>query len=410
MHDDATDRSIDRGTIVAWIATTLALVLATRGPMYRIRLEFPGETTGLLDDNWVQASAYAVYGVAIVANRRALGRVWRDARILVLAHAALIAVFVASTAWSIDRWRTIEQSLIMGFGVAALALAAARLSPIALLTAVWTATSSCVLVSVWARWRDWPLSLDRRGDMTGVFYNRNLLGACACVAVLSSVALVWHWRGWTRFAAATTGVVSLAVWWRAQSMTPIVSLVCAVAAGAFTVLWMRADAPLRRRLRPVPAVVTLVGLVGFAFRDTVTGWFGRSPSLTGRTGLWTDVLSAIGRRPIEGYGFFAGWFDPQLRADLAARRRNLWEAHNGYLEVALGGGAVAVAALVVALVVTVAILRRAIERGDEWAPWWVAVAVYALVVNLGETNIAANRVPWMLLVAVGVQAIGRVRS
>jgi len=36
--------------------------------------------------------------------------------------------------------------------------------------------------------------------------------------------------------------------------------------------------------------------------------------------------------------------------------------------------------------------------------------MYVAVVNLGETNIGANRVPWLILVAVSVQAQLSVRS
>jgi hypothetical protein len=42
------------------------------------------------------------------------------------------------------------------------------------------------------------------------------------------------------------------------------------------------------------------------------------------------------------------------------------------------------------------------ERARDEAPWFAAVVAFFIVVNVGETAIAANRLAWMLLVAVAV--------
>lgn len=398
-------RTARPGNVAAWLFTTLAFVVATRGPSYRIRTDFPGSRTGLLDDNWIQAVSYVAYGLVAVLTISAWPRWWASVRRLSIAHLAFGGVLLLSTAWSIDSWRSAEQSLIILTAVLGMLGAGAMLSPTALLTSIWTAMQSTLIWSLWARWHDWPNSLDNRGYLTGVFFNRNLLGAATAVAGLTSVALLWIWCRRPLALVPLGGLaLAIAVGYRTDSVTPLIAVGLSVITGAFAVLWIRASAERQRQLRYLPALSAVAALNAFLFRDTVTSWFGRSPSMTGRTGVWYDIVDAWSRRPVQGFGFMAAWFDEGLRAALRARGRNLWEAHNGYLEVLLGAGLVAVIALAFVIWCVIRALRRSIAARTPYAPWFVAAVMYVAVVNLGETNIGANRVPWMILVAVSVQA------
>ncbi len=391
-------------TAVVWVLTTLAFVVATRGPSYRIRTDFPGSRTGLLDDNWIQAVSYVAYGLVAVTAIVSGSRPWA-ARRLVGVHLAFVAVLLLSTVWSIDPWRSFEQSLILATAVAAMLGAGSALSPIALLSSLWAAMQSTLVWSVWARWREWPNSVDNRGYLTGVFFNRNLLGAATAVAGLTSIALIWVWRRRPLALAPLAGLgLAIAIGYHTDSVTPLIAVGLSVLTGAFAVLWIRASAEHQRQLRFLPALAAVAALTAFLFRDTVTSWFGRSPSMTGRTGVWYDIVDAWSRRPVQGFGFMAAWFDEGLRAALRARGRNLWEAHNGYLEVLVGGGLVAVVALGAVIWFVIRALRCSIASRSPYAPWFAAAVMYVAVVNLGETNIGANRVPWMILVAVSIQA------
>ena len=391
-------------TAVVWVLTTLAFVVATRGPSYRIRTDFPGSRTGLLDDNWIQAVSYVAYGLVAVTEMVSGSRPWA-ARRLVGVHLAFVAVLLLSTVWSIDLWRSVEQSLILATAVVAMLGAGSALSPIALLSSLWAAMQSTLVWSVWARWREWPNSVDNRGYLTGVFFNRNLLGAATAVAGLTSIALIWIWRRRPLALAPLAGLgLAIAIGYRTDSITPLIAVGLSVLTGTFAVLWIRASAERQRQLRYLPALAAVAALTAFLFRDTVTSWFGRSPSMTGRTGVWYDIVDAWSRRPVQGFGFMAAWFDEGLRAALRTRGRNLWEAHNGYLEVLVGGGLVAVVALIAVIWFVIRALRRSVAARSPYAPWFAAAVMYVAVVNLGETNIGANRVPWMILVAVSIQA------
>jgi len=408
MHEEVGARNPLGGHLgvgIAGLATTVALIVATRGPLYRIRTDFPGNRTGLLDDNWIQGISYLAYGLVVMATVAAWPRIMAEARRLTFGHLGFVIVLVLTSAWSINPWRSFEQSLILCTGVAAMMGAGATLSPVAFLTSVWAAMQTTLIWTIWARWNDWPNSLDNRGYLTGVFFNRNLLGAATAVAGLTSIALIWTWRRSRLVVIPAAGLLlAVLIGQRTDSVTPLVSVGLSVLAGAFAALWIRASAEQQRRLRFLPAGAAAAALGAFLFRDTVTSWFGRSPSMTGRTGVWFDIVDAWSRRPLQGFGFMAAWFDPGLRDALRARGRNLWEAHNGYLEVLVGGGLLAVVALVLLGVLVLTSLRRAVSERSIHAPWLVAAAMYVAVVNLGETNIGANRVPWLVLVAISVHA------
>ena len=155
---------------------------------------------------------------------------------------------------------------------------------------------------------------------------------------------------------------------------------------------------MRRRLGWVAVGAGVFVVVAVLARGAMAEWIGRDSTFTGRTSTWGVVVDAWQRRPIGGFGFFAGWFDPEVRADLVRIDFNHWEAHNGYLEVLMGAGVIGALALGWLLVGVVrAVWRR---RDHEWAPTWMALAVFALVSNIGETYIAANRLVWFVLVAV----------
>ena len=164
------------------------------------------------------------------------------------------------------------------------------------------------------------------------------------------------------------------------------------------VAWQRGSSDARRRLGWVAVGVGIFGVVAVLARGAMAEWIGRDATFTGRTSTWGVVVDAWQSRPFGGFGFFAGWFDPEVRAGLVRIGFNHWEAHNGYLEVLMGAGVIGALALAWLLVVVVrAVWRR---RDHEWAPTWTAMAVFALVSNIGETNIAANRLVWFVLVAV----------
>lgn len=88
------------------------------------------------------------------------------------------------------------------------------------------------------------------------------------------------------------------------------------------------------------SIVTL--LLVTANLEEIAGWFGKDTTFTGRTPLWREVLDAIGRRPLLGYGY-DGYFGGPLSEShrISAFREFDWgptHSHNALMQSALHVG------------------------------------------------------------------------
>ncbi|MGA1035263.1 MAG: O-antigen ligase family protein, partial [Ilumatobacteraceae bacterium] len=271
--------------------------------------------------------------------------------------------------------------------------------------AVWAATMVCVLGSVWAHVRDWHYTVDPKGNFVGWYFNRNALGPVAALAVLSSVMLVRRGvRGWRAVVVSAAGLTSTVVWWRTGSLAPFVAVVGSLVAVAFAWAWARGGMQARRRLRVVGIAAPFALAALIVLRGPINAWFGRSATFSGRTELWAELFESWWHRPWGGYGFMAVWFDDNLRVRLLERGRDLYEAHNGYLEVLIGAGVLGAIALGWLLWVLIGGVVRSVPAGSWASRWRVAMIAFVLLMNTGETFIGANIAAWLVMVGVGVQA------
>ena len=390
---------------VVWVATVLALIGATRAPVYRVRLEMGDVPGDPIDDTRIQLIWCGLYLLVAVAAWPTWRAVWVRARSLVWSSLLFGAVLASSAVWSIQRERTIEQAGLLAAGMLAIVLAASSMTARRFAWAVWTATTLCVVGSVWAHVRDWHYTVDPKGNFVGWYFNRNALGPVAALAVLSSVMLVWRGvRGWRAVGVSSAGVMSAVVWWRTGSLTPLVAVLGALGAVLFAWGWARSDVTRRGRLRWAGAVFPLGLVMLIALRGTINAWFGRSATFSGRTELWAELFESWWHRPWGGYGFMAVWFDDDLRERLLERGRDLYEAHSGYLEVLIGAGVLGAFALGWLLWVLIGGVVRSVPAGSWASQWWVAMIAFVLLMNTGETFIGANIAAWLVMGGVGVQA------
>ena len=390
---------------VVWVATVLALIGATRAPVYRVRLEMGDVPGDPIDDTRIQLIWCGLYLLVAVAAWPAWRAVWVRARSLVWSSLLFGAVLASSAVWSIQRERTIEQAGLLALGMSAIALAAGSMTARRFAWAVWAATTLCVVGSVWAHVRAWHYTVDPKGNFVGWYFNRNALGPVAALAVLSSLMLVWRGvQGWRAVGVSAAGVMSAVVWWRTGSLTPLVAVLGALVVVAFAWGWAGGDVTTRGRLRWAGAVFPLGLVMLIALRGTINAWFGRSATFSGRTELWAELFESWLHRPWGGYGFMAVWFDDELRVRLLERGRDLYEAHSGYLEVLIGAGVLGAFALGWLLWVLIGGVVRSVPAGSWASQWWVAMIAFVLLMNTGETFIGANIAAWLVMVGVGVQA------
>jgi O-antigen ligase len=135
--------------------------------------------------------------------------------------------------------------------------------------------------------------------------------------------------------------------------------------------------------------------------ERITNTLGRSSDLSGRTEIWSLVVSNILNRPILGYGYSAFWgAAPESEIIDRTMGTPILYSHNGYLEIFLTMGAVG-------LLLTLGFLGSGIKRAYYWSErdsssvglWPLAFLFFFLLHNLAECTILLQDLEWALCVA-----------
>lgn len=189
------------------------------------------------------------------------------------------------------------------------------------------------------------------GRIQGIFGNANLLGAAMLLAIIVFAiryaaraprrSLLWGWIAIAAFLLV-----------RAGSATTVVAAAFVVLALA-TVLVMRTARRPGERTRWY-VLYALVGVGGGAAlwfgRDSVFGALGRDADLTGREGIWADVLARADQHPFIGWGFSTPWIssEPLIDGWIVDHGQTVVQAHSMWLDAyfQLGGVGVVLLALV----------------------------------------------------------------
>jgi O-antigen ligase len=399
------ERPVPWPTVVAAIAS---LVVLTTGPLYRLRTWWDYEDPLSTDATVIVINA--AVGLVAFAWLVSQGRFRRlDQRALVIA-AGLVGWLLLGSLWSRDRLETFRQAMQIASALTIGAAIAAALGAVWFRWALWAALQVGLVWSVVAIYLDRSGTLDRNGDWAGIYFNRNSLALYAALALLVSVFIAADSRSiesgarrWIVVAVlAGFGIVDVRLIAGSDALTPVVSLVAALAAVALC--WggshlVRRDVDANRLAAVVGGLALVVGAVGWVTRRSWLDDLGRRADLTGRLDLWNVALDWAWRRPLHGYGYMAAWRDPDFMAEVeAARGTLLGSAHNSFVDVFLGAGLIGLA-LVIGLVAalywrTVPAALRAVSVATLFP---VALLVFIVVENLTETLLVGNQLIVALL-------------
>jgi len=398
----------------AWIPTLMVLILGSRVPsswfrQQRVVTGLGNESGGLLIDQVFYL--LMIFGSWIVATSR--GVKWGK---LFAANTAIMLFYVyfaMSFLWSNYPLDSFIRAL-KDFGVTVLVIPVifSEKEPLEALRAVYV-RCACVLL---------PLSMlfiryypaygrvyARGGETTytGVSVSKNSFGQ---ILLISIVFLIWDhletrladgkrlWSGmrWDRLVLLLMGVWLLRL---SHSQTSFVCLCIALA------LILRS-----RRLasRTINNAVFFVAL-SLPFLILLTQQFssiaapilealGRDMTFTGRANIWQHITSTT-VNPWIGCGFYNFWGGPGGRAIMEAMQTGIPNAHDGYLDIYLDGGAIGVALLFWLLFASG---KRIIRRlpGNGYQRLRFAFLIVAIVANLTESNFARLSAFWFTTVLV----------
>lgn len=199
-------------------------------------------------------------------------------------------------------------------------------------------------------------------------------------------------------------LTSVTLVFEARSVTSLIVLIAvAMFIPAFRVLRLQFGLAVPMFLMYAAAVGTFM-IWAASNSNNLAYWFGRDPTLTGRTSLWQIAWEKVLERPFLGYGysgFWRGWAGPSADVWLAIGWRPP-HAHNGYLEIALQLGFVGViiyAAVYLQALARAVTLARQIKGVDGEFP--LVFLLFTFLVNFSEVYILGrNTIYWVLFVTI----------
>jgi exopolysaccharide production protein ExoQ len=123
----------------------------------------------------------------------------------------------------------------------------------------------------------------------------------------------------------------------------------------------------------------------FGIKEAVIQSLGRDMTFTGRTNIWHEIAQQ-NIDPLIGTGFCSFWTDQHYLSKMFEGIPR--SAHNGYLEVYIEGGYIAVALLAILLGVTALRINTEMRSGGTYALFRYAVLVVVIVHNFSESEFA----------------------
>ena len=193
----------------------------------------------------------------------------------------------------------------------------------------------------------------------GVTTSKNMLGV---LCLVSGIFLFWdtvmRWskrkERWTKKVILVNVAFIAMTLWLLDMSNSATSRLCLVL-GCLVIAVAHSKTIKRRPVFlevAIPVVVCLYLVLAFGFGVDINAELamavGRDPSLTGRTNIWSAVLSTH-TNPLIGTGYESFWLGPRLR-QVWALAGAVNEAHNGYLEVYLNLGLIGLFLLAVFLI------------------------------------------------------------
>jgi exopolysaccharide production protein ExoQ len=129
---------------------------------------------------------------------------------------------------------------------------------------------------------------------------------------------------------------------------------------------------------------------------------GRDSSLTGRTDIWKAVL-AEKSNPIIGVGFYSFWLGSRVDKLWDKYSFRLNQAHNGYLEIYLNGGVIAVFLLLGALTSSGRRINRRLMYDPNWEGLKLMIWLIVVIYNWSEASFCRLSLTWFALLTVVIE-------
>lgn len=361
-------------------------------------------------DPIMQALVFGVYAITlplIVTRWKKAVRVVTREKLLII----LVGLVVLSVLWSAAPQVTLRRSVALilttSFGLY-LAIRYSLREQLRLLA--WMLTVAVLLSLLFA------LALPsygihqtgpHAGAWRGIYIHKNALGRSLGLGVLVFSLLTLSSR--YRWVTCTILFLSVSLLLLSRSATPLLSSIAIL-----SLLPLYSTFQWRYTLAiPFFNFAVIVGgsiaIWIFSNLETVLGFFGRDPTLTGRTELWVVLFEMIQKRPVLGYGYSGFWLGWQ------GESAYVWAvipwqptyAHNGFLELGLDLGLLGISLFVIGFLIS---FLRAVKwvhaNKNTEGLFPLAYLTFTLQSNIGDSIILKqNNIFWILYVATTLSMV-----
>ena len=240
----------------------------------------------------------------------------------------------------------------------------------------------------------------------GIVGNSNLLAYVAMVGLVIFAVEYSIIAGprWLSVLGMSTSALALAL---AKSAGIGFAMAAIAAAAAVSIAAEGKDRDTRHRYyRMAWFTAGVAGFFVLVYRAQVFEFFGKSPDMTGRSGIWKAVLHLIAQKPNLGWGWISHWVPGVKPYDglVVIKGVPYFQAHNAYLDMWLQVGSVGFALFVALLVVTfVKLWRLAVRHTSVLYLWPILVFVGILAQNLTESRMLIE-IGWVFVSLFAVKA------
>lgn len=248
---------------------------------------------------------------------------------------------------------------------------------------------------------------------TGVTDQKNSLGQ---IVLVFSLVIVWvlskrssfKWQELKESGAVWHIIVLLIGLWLLVKSDSKTALICLfVGCG---IIWVKKIPLLKYR----PGVVVLLCLLGgplflgldamFNLKEPILQMLGRDSSLTGRTAIW-ETVRANPVNPLLGEGYLMYW-DRVKEVRVGDLTTSMNTAHNGYIEVYLHGGFIAIVLLSLFLI-TVAVRTSREFLDNDYGRLAFSFFVVILIYNFSESVFALRGPLWFAFLTICIRYPGQ---
>lgn len=239
----------------------------------------------------------------------------------------------------------------------------------------------------------------------GIVGNSNLLAYVAMVGIVVfsveiAIIATKKWLGAVSLIAAVGAI------WLAKSAGVGFALAAVAISAVVSIAAEGKDRETRHfYYRIAWASAGTVAVFVLLFRAQVFEAIGKSPDMTGRSGIWKKVLELISERPLQGWGWISHWVPGVEPYEGLVVIKNVpyYQAHNAYLDVAMQLGVVGAAIFAAFLLITfVKLWRLAVRHTNSLYLWPILTFMGLAIWSLTESRLLIES-GWLILTIFAIK-------